>query len=127
MNLLFVLAGGALGSGARYLVSTWMADRFGIAFPWGTLTVNVVGSFIIGVIATLADELGSVGPNARIFLVVGVLGGFTTFSSFSLETLRLAEQDELTRAAGNIAANLVLAVGAAFLGIIAVRWLELRG
>jgi CrcB protein len=127
MNLLFVLAGGALGSGARYLVSTWMADRFGIAFPWGTLTVNVVGSFIIGVIATLADELGSVGPNARIFLVVGVLGGFTTFSSFSLETLRLAEQDELTRAAGNIAANLVLAVGAAFLGIITVRWLELRG
>jgi CrcB protein len=127
MNLLFVLAGGALGSGARYLVSTWMADRFGIAFPWGTLTVNVVGSFIIGVIATLADELGSVGPNARIFLVVGVLGGFTTFSSFSLETLRLAEQDELTRAAGNIAANFALAVGAAFLGIIAVRWLELRG
>jgi CrcB protein len=127
MNLLFVLAGGALGSGARYLVSTWMADRFGIAFPWGTLTVNVVGSFIIGVIATLADELGSVGPNARIFLVVGVLGGFTTFSSFSLETLRLAEQDELTRAAGNIAANFALAVGAAFLGIITVRWLELRG
>jgi CrcB protein len=126
VSLLFVLAGGALGSGARYLVATWMADRFGAVFPWGTLTVNVAGSFLIGVIATMADEVGSIGPNGRIFLVVGVLGGFTTFSSFSLETLRLADQSELTRAAGNIAANLILTLVAGFLGIVVARWLEFR-
>lgn len=126
MNLLFVFIGGGLGSGARYLIATWMADRFGAAFPWGTLTVNVVGSFAIGLIATLADEAGSVGPGARVFLVVGVLGGFTTFSSFSLETLRLAEDNEIARAAGNIAANLAVALLSAFLGIVVGRWMELR-
>lgn len=126
MNLVFVLVGGALGSGARYLVSTWMASRFGAAFPWGTLSVNVFGSYLIGLIATLADEAGSIGPNPRIFLVVGVLGGFTTFSSFSLETMRLAEQNGLPRAFGNIAANLILCLAAAFLGIASGRWLEFR-
>ena len=91
MRVLLVLAGGALGSAARYLVAVWMVNRFGPDFPWGTLTVNVVGSFLIGLIATLADELGSIGSEARVFLIVGVLGGFTTFSAFSLETLRLLE------------------------------------
>ena len=90
MRFLLVLAGGALGSGARYLVSLWMVDRLGSAFPWGTLSVNVVGSFLIGLLATLADEFGAVSPDTRVFLIVGLLGGFTTFSSLSLETLRLA-------------------------------------
>ena len=86
MRLLLVLLGGGLGSAARYLVAVWMADRFGPFFPWGTLTVNILGSLLIGLLATLADELGSLGPEVRLFLIVGVLGGFTTFSSFSLET-----------------------------------------
>jgi len=82
VRLFIVLVGGAIGSSARFLLATWMAASFGAAFPWGTLTVNVVGSFLIGVIATLADEVGSIGPDARIFLVVGVLGGFTTSPAF---------------------------------------------
>ena len=124
MRLLLVCAGGALGSSARYLVSSWMAGRFGSAFPWGTLTVNVAGSFLIGLIATLADDVGSVGPEGRLFLVVGVLGGFTTFSSFSLETLRLAEQNEMVRALWNVFVSITLSLLAAMLGIMAGRWVE---
>src|SRR5437762_636973 len=109
MRLLLVLAGGALGSGARYLVSLWTLDRFGGAFPWGTLAVNIAGSFLIGLLATLADEGGRIGPEGRVFLVAGVLGGFTTFSSFSLETVRLAEQNEIVRAGLNVIGSVVLA------------------
>src|SRR5947207_1050953 len=109
MRLLLVLAGGALGSAVRYLVATAMADRFGAAFPWGTLTVNIAGSFLIGLVAPLADEAGAIGPQARVFIVVGILGGFTTFSSFSLETLHLIEQHEIVRAALNVAGSLTIA------------------
>jgi CrcB protein len=121
MRLALVLAGGALGSGARYLVAVWMANRFGSTFPWGTLTVNVAGGFVIGLLATMADEVGSIGPQTRVFLVVGVLGGFTTFSSFTMETLRLADQSELWRAGAYVAASFVLAIAATALGIGAGR------
>ena len=121
MRLALVLAGGALGSGARYLVAVWMANRFGSTFPWGTLTVNVAGGFVIGLLATMADEVGSIGPQTRVFLVVGVLGGFTTFSSFTMETLRLADQSELWRAWAYVAASFVLAIAATALGIGAGR------
>jgi fluoride exporter len=113
VRLLLVLLGGALGSGGRYLVAVWMADRFGHAFPWGTLTVNVAGSFLIGLLATLADEAGKLGPGPRAFLVVGVLGGFTTFSAFSLETLRLVE-----------ARDVALGLGAAVLGVLIGRSID---
>lgn len=121
MRLVLVLLGGALGSGARYGVALWAATRFGAAFPWGTLTVNIAGSFLIGLLATLADELGRIGPEGRVFLLVGVLGGFTTFSSFSLETVRLMEQNEPSRALANILASLALAIGATVLGVAAGR------
>lgn len=121
MRLLLVLAGGAVGSAGRYLIATWLAGRFGPGFPWGTLTVNIAGSFLIGLLATFADEFGSIGPQARLFLVVGVLGGFTTFSSFSLETLRLVEQSELPRAVVNVLASLALSFGAALLGVAVGR------
>ena len=124
MRLVLVLTGGALGSGGRYLVSLWMADRFGAAFPWGTLTVNVAGSFLIGLLATVADELGGIGPDGRVFLIAGMLGGFTTFSSFSLETLRLAQDNEMGRAAANVAVNLALGLCAVVLGVAAGRALE---
>jgi CrcB protein len=124
MRLLLVMAGGGFGSVARYLTAVWMVERFGAAFPWGTLTVNVAGSFLIGLVATLADEFGSIGPQTRVFLIVGVLGGFTTFSSFSLETLRLVERGELVWAVLNAAGNLLLSLAATVLGIAAGRALE---
>lgn len=121
MRLLLVLAGGGIGSLARYLVALWTASAFGPFFPWGTLTVNVAGSFLIGLLATLADEAGIVGPGLRVFLVVGVIGGFTTFSSFSLETVRLAEGPELAAALGNLLANLILGFAAVVLGMTLAR------
>lgn len=124
LRLGLVLLGGALGSAARYLTVLWMAARLGPTFPWGTLTVNVAGSFLIGVIATLADERGSIGPQARVLLVVGFLGGFTTFSSFSLETLRLAEGQELLHALWNLLGNLALGGAAVVLGVAGARLLE---
>lgn len=127
MRLLLVLAGGALGSGGRYLVGTWVAARFGAGFPWGTLAVNIAGSFLIGLLATLADERGAISPQTRVFLVVGVLGGFTTFSSFSLETLRLVDHGDTARALLNVAASLLFAFAAALLGIAVARGFALRG
>lgn len=123
-RIVAVLLGGALGSAGRYLIALGMAEWIGAAFPWGTLIVNVGGSFLIGLLATMADELGSIGPWSRAFLVVGVLGGFTTFSSFSLETLRLAEDNQLGRAVLNVVANVSLALTAALLGVAVGRMLE---
>ena len=124
MTVILVLIGGGLGSVARYLTSTWMAGRFGATFPWGTLTVNVAGAFIIGLLATLADDYGRIGPQARVFLVIGVLGGFTTFSSFSLETLRLAQDGELSSTVLNVLGNVGLSLIAVTLGVAAARGLE---
>ncbi len=121
MRLVLVIAGGAVGSAARYLIQLWMIDRFGSAFPWGTLSVNVAGSFAIGLIAALADDRGSIGANVRLFLVVGVLGGFTTFSSFSLETLRLAEKQAATHSMVYVAGSVLLSLGAAMLGMALAR------
>lgn len=124
MRLVLVLLGGGLGSLARYLTGLWLADRLGAAFPWGTLAVNVLGSFLIGFIATFADESGGIGPQTRLLLVTGLLGGFTTFSAFSLETWRLLEQNEMGRAALNIAVTLVLSFVAVVLGVAVARALE---
>ena len=124
MRLVLVLVGGALGSGSRYLVSTWMADRYGAAFPWGTLTVNVVGSFVIGLLATLADETGFIGAESRVLLVVGVLGGFTTFSSFALDSLRLVEVHELLRAGLYVAGTMAVSFMAVTGGVALARGLS---
>lgn len=124
MRLLLVLAGGGLGSGARYLLGMWAAQRWGVAFPWGTLGVNLAGCFLIGALATLADEQGRIGPDLRVFLIVGVLGGFTTFSSFSLETLRLAGRNEPVRAVAYALVSVGVGLAAALLGIAAARALD---
>jgi len=124
MRLLLVLAGGGLGSAARYLVAVWAAEHIGTAFPWGTLIVNVTGSFVIGLVATLADEYGSISPNTRALLVAGVLGGYTTLSSFSLETWRLLDANLWPRALLNIFGSLTLAGAAVILGIAAGRALS---
>ncbi|MGE0741389.1 MAG: fluoride efflux transporter CrcB [Hyphomonadaceae bacterium] len=112
MQVLLVALGGAIGSAARYGVSAVAARWFGPSFPWGTLSVNVIGGLAMGV---LAARVGLLHDNARLLLGVGVLGGFTTFSAFSLETVRLLEQQP-AHAFGYVLASVVLSVGACWLG-----------
>lgn len=120
-SLLAVAAGGAVGACLRFVIVRALAPAGG--FPLGTLAVNVLGCFAIGVIATLAVDAWELGDAARAALVVGVLGGLTTFSSFSLDTLVLVREERLGLAALNILANNVLGLSAAWLGLrVAQRW-----
>jgi len=118
MSYLWVALGGALGSMARYGCSGLAARFIGATFPWGTLMVNVAGSLIIGFLATLTSPDGRLlaSPDARTFVMIGVLGGFTTFSSFSLETLNLARDGEWLWASANVALSVALCLGAVWLG-----------
>ena len=113
MNLLLVAMGGALGAVARYGVGLGAARLFGVAFPWGTLAVNIVGGLAMGL---LAARVGPEQEALRLALGVGVLGGFTTFSAFSLETVRLMEHQP-GLAMLYVAASVVLSVGACWLGL----------
>lgn len=115
------MLGSALGGGGRFLLSGWVADRFGSTFPWGTLIVNVSGCFVIGFFATLTDPAGRylAGPTERQFFMTGVLGGYTTFSSFGLQTLNLARNGEWFAAAANSFGSLGLCLLAVWLGHIA--------
>ncbi len=116
MQVLLVALGGAAGSVARYSVGIAATRWLGLAFPWGTLAVNILGSLAIGVLAarTGADDA------TRLLLGVGFLGGFTTFSAFSLETMRLLEQQP-AQAMLYVAASLLLGVGACWLGLFLGR------
>ena len=107
---LWVAVGSALGGVARYWCSGIIANLVGETFPWGTLIVNVVGSFLIGLIATLSGTDGRfiISAEARQFLMVGILGGFTTFSSFSLQTLTLARDGQWLLVGANIVGSVVL-------------------
>jgi CrcB protein len=118
-----VMLGGAFGSGARYLLAELVHRQFGRGLPWGTLTVNVIGSLLIGVLAALLVERPVTSDVPRLFGIVGVLGGFTTFSSFSLETLQLLEQGALVRALGYVLASVVVCVTCTWLGLTLVRQL----
>ena len=126
MTYLWVALGGALGSMARYGCSGLAARYIGATFPWGTLLVNVAGSLFIGFLATLMSPDGRVlvSPDARAFVMIGVLGGFTTFSSFSLETLNLARDGEWLWAGTNVVLSVLLCLGAVWLGHIAAAALN---
>lgn len=104
---LLVAVGGAFGSVARYWVAGWAPRAFGLAFPYGTLVVNVVGSFLISLVMGVALNTSTVSPNARVLLVSGVLGGFTTYSSFNYETLALLEQRLWLAGGLNLAATVI--------------------
>src|SRR5438477_11612781 len=127
---LWLAIGGALGTLARFGVSGFVAYHFGETFPWGTLVVNVSGSFVIGFFATLTGTEGRflVGGTTRQFVMTGILGGFTTFSSFSLQTLALARDGEWLRAGANTAGSVVLCLVAVWLGhMTAVAFNTLKG
>ena len=114
----WIAVGSALGGIARYWCSGVAARYLGATFPWGTLIVNVVGSFIIGFFATLTGPEGRifVGSTARQFVMVGICGGFTTFSSFSLQTLNLMNDGEWLRTGGNIGASVMLCLVSVWAG-----------
>ena len=106
----------------RFLVVTAMAAFLGRAFPWGTLTVNVVGSFVIGVLFVVLTERAPSGAEAwRALLVVGFLGALTTFSAFSIETVTLLQSGQAARALANVLANVCLCFGSCWLGLLLAR------
>ncbi|CAA7616750.1 fluoride efflux transporter CrcB [Magnetospirillum sp. UT-4] len=120
-SLLWIAAGGALGSVARYLSMVALGHLIGTGFPWGTLFVNIVGSFVMGVLAELGALVWQPGPDLKLFLTVGILGGFTTFSTFSLDVALLVERHSWTVAALYVSASVLLSVGALFAAMALVR------
>lgn len=120
VRLTVIALGGAAGALARYWMSSWVYRVLGTGFPWGTLAVNVAGSLAIGFLAVyLLDRTHS--AEWRALLIVGFLGAFTTFSTFSLETLTLIEEAELGRAIANAAVSVVACLAATWLGTVAAR------
>lgn len=123
MNGLFpVMVGGAIGAGARHLVGQILLARLGPGFPWWTLSVNIAGSLLMGLlIGWLARSGGS--DQARLFLGVGVLGGFTTFSSFSMEFWALFERGQMAQAAAYVGASVIIGIAACGVGMVMMRQL----
>lgn len=120
MDYIWVAIGGAVGSIARYAASGLIANSLGQSFPLGTLFVNVTGSFLIGFFASITSTEGRwlVGSTGRIFFMTGVCGGYTTFSSFSLQTLNLLQEDEWLYAGANTVLNLILCLVAVWAGYV---------
>lgn len=119
-----VCLGGALGSGARYLVATWAAAALPATLPFGTLLVNVSGSFFIAVVLDLALRAAVLSPEWRLFLATGVAGGYTTYSSFNQEALQLVAQKDYGLAAAYVGGTLILCAAAGLLGVAASRSLS---
>jgi CrcB protein len=122
-QLVAIAAGGALGALLRYWVSHGVYLLIGRGFPYGTLAVNVIGSLAMGTLYVLLIERLATGPAVRAFLLIGLLGAFTTFSTFSIETLNLIESGETAKAVLNALLSVVLCVGAAAFGLLLGRQL----
>jgi len=116
-GLLFVGAGGFLGAITRYTLSLWIDGRVGSAFPLATFLVNVTGSFVLGLLSGALEFATSVPPEVRLAIGVGFLGAYTTFSTFSYETLRLVEAGDVAIAVGYVAASVAAGFSAAILGM----------
>jgi fluoride exporter len=121
--LLLVAAGGAIGSAARHLVNVASLLLLGPGFPWATLTVNLAGSLLMGVVAAACDPLLGGSPAMRSFLATGILGGFTTFSAFSLDVVQLIERQQSLAATLYVVSSFVLSVGALVTGLTLTRWM----
>jgi CrcB protein len=121
MRFLLVCLGGAAGTGARYLFGGWAQRTFGVGFPYGTLIINAVGSFLLVIIMHLSLETGAISPDARVILGTGVMGGFTTYSTFNFETFRLIQQGSFGLAALYLLATVVGCLGAGALGLVLAR------
>lgn len=124
-GLIYVALGGALGASGRYLLGHLAFRVFGPGYPWGTLFANLIGGFFMGMVVGWLAHRGSTliggGANLRLFLAVGGLGGFTTFSAFSLETLQMLERKTYGLAAGYVSASVVFSVLAVWIGLMLAR------
>ena len=121
---IIVAFGGALGSAFRYLFGSWVqALSRSIDFPYGTLAVNLLGCFVIGFLAQLAEVRGAFTSEARLFVFIGILGGFTTFSSFANDSVNLMREGELLNALANIGANVILGLILVWLGRTVAYWI----
>jgi len=130
LTYLWIAIGGALGSMARYACTNLVAAWLPGLFPWGTIGINVLGSFVIGLFFTLTGPDGRmvVTPDTRQFVIVGICGGYTTFSSFSLQTLNLVRAGDMVGAGANVVGSVVLCLLAVWLGYFAAaHFNQLRG
>lgn len=118
---ILVIIGGGTGAFFRYLLSGWIYKVLGADFPYGTLAVNVIGCFVIGLFLTMADDRFLISPAFRIFFAVGVLGGFTTFSTFSFETVGLLKDGATTIGLLNVGVSIVVGLTATWIGMLAGR------
>lgn len=121
MSLVFIGVGGFVGAIARYLIDGAISDRTGGAFPWGTLAVNLSGSFLIGLLFALVIERAALSPDLRGPLMIGFIGSYTTFSTLALESWRMFEDGAWLAAAGNIAGSMVLGMAAVIAGLTVGR------
>ncbi len=121
MALLFIGIGGFFGAIARYLVDGWVAQRSGAAFPWGTLTVNLSGAFVLGLLFALSVERGVLPTEIRAPVLIGFIGAYTTFSTLALESWRLIEDGNVVLGAANLAGSMVLGTVAVVAGLVAGR------
>ena len=118
----WICIGGALGTGARYLVSGWALAALGAGFPYGTLAVNLLGSFLLGVVMHLALAVRAIGPTMRLTLATGVLGGFTTYSTFNYETLQYLRDGAFALAVVNVVVTVVTCLIAGMAGLALAQW-----
>lgn len=116
-----VAIGGAVGSVFRFLVGLWFLQRLGPGFPWGTFTINITGSFLIGIVLTVAQTRIGLNPYARLFLATGILGGYTTFSAFAYETYSLSRDALSVQSLWYGFGSVTAGVAAALLGIVIAR------
>jgi fluoride exporter len=123
VTYLLIGIGGFLGANARYLIGGWIAERYGTSFPYGTLVINVSGSFVIGFFLVLTTERILAHPNWRLFFAIGFLGAYTTFSTFSFETFALVQERSYLLALANIVGSVALGLIAVLIGMMAARLL----
>jgi CrcB protein len=122
-RFLWICVGSAIGGGARYLLSGWTLGLLGASFPYGTLAVNAIGSFLLGAVMFTGVETTMMSPTLRLALATGVLGGFTTYSTFSYETMRYIQEGAWAIAIGNVLVTVIGCLVACLLGWAGARWL----
>lgn len=123
VQFVLVCLGGAVGTGARYLLSGWVLQAFGATFPYGTLAVNTIGSFLLAAIMYIGTEATMMSPALRLVLTTGMMGGFTTYSTFSYETMKYLHDGAWTVAVANILVTVIGCLAACLSGQAAARWL----